>query len=216
MSGRRLSLFLALGLALVGCSAAPVTIAPASPSALPTPTPTATVVALSPSLAATPTPSPTVPPIITASPSGGPNGSVPPPPIDPCSLLTSAEASVVNGITYGAGVSHVLDNGAVECVWQNSSPPASITLQVLVAPSVSEAEVAYAEAQAMLNGFNVAQVTGYGDEAVIARATQSGISTGGIYVRAGSTFFDVVYLQGTVPSDTQLTDAATLVLGRLP
>ena len=42
------------------------------------------------------------------------------------------------------------------------------------------------------------------------------VITGGIYVRDGSTFFDVVYLNGTVPTDDQLKYYATLILGELP
>jgi hypothetical protein len=109
-----------------------------------------------------------------------------------------------------------MGNGGVECVWQSSSPPASVTVQVIVAPSVTDAEVAWAKNQAELNGFTIVQVPGVADDAVIAGSSGAGLSTGGIYVRNGATFFDIVYLNGAVPTDQQLKDLATMVLGEMP
>ena len=59
-------------------------------------------------------------------------------------------------------------------------------------------------------------MTDFADEAAIVRASGAGLTTGGIYAREGSTFFDVVYLNGTIPSDDQLKGSATFVLGALP
>lgn len=165
-----------------------ITPATASPSATPS---------------ATPTPAP---------PAGG-SQSAAPVAIHPCALLSSAQAGMVNGVSYGAGVEHPMSNGGVECVWQNATVHASVTVQVVVWPSASEADAAYAEALAAAQGFSLVEVPGFADHATIARA---GTLTGGIYVREGSIFFDVVYLRGAAPSPGQLKLTAELVLGGLP
>jgi len=91
-----------------------------------------------------------------------------------------------------------------------------VTVQVLYAPEISEAQIAYTEAQALLKGASVTKLSGTFDEAVIARVTVLGHQTGGIYVRQESTFFDVVFVGGTPPSDGQLVVSALLVLGAIP
>ena len=164
-----------------------------------------------PSEAPTPTPVPTT--AVSPTPAGSQGGAGNPPSIDPCSLLTDEQASAVNKVTYGPGVSHFPGRLSL-CVWQSKSPPASVTVEVLVAPEATEAETQWVAAQAALHGFALTKVPGFADQAVIARAP--GGFTGGIYVRDGATFFDVVYLRGTQPSDNVLKLAATLVLGHLP
>jgi hypothetical protein len=129
-------------------------------------------------------------------------------------LLTDEQASAVNLVTYGPGQPEPL-GPAVECVWQSSAPKASVTVQVAVLSNVAEAQAAYAEALASQD-FAVKDVPNFGDKAAIARASAAGVLTGGIYVREGSIVFDVVYLNGTPPSDGLLTMTAYLVLGRLP
>jgi hypothetical protein len=161
--------------------------------------------------------SPTVPPKPSTAPSpSGSGGTVTPNVIDPCKLLTTQQASDVNKIKYPPGVVHSFRNGTgVECVWR--TPGASVVVQVLIAPDAGDAAAAYAEAEAMAMGFNVTDVPNFADKAAIARAPAGlGATTGGIYVREGTTFFDIVYLNGTPPTDDQLKFAATLVLGHLP
>lgn len=219
IDGRALSFVLLSGLAVVACGGGAVATATPSTTPAASPTPSQVVATLKPSasLTASASPSPSAPPA-TASPTplGGTGGSSSPLALDPCQLLTTEQASAVNVITYPAGVSHVMGTGGAECVWQSSSPPASVTVQLASFPSVSEAEIAYAEQTATQNGVAVEPLTGYGDDAAIARALGGGVSTGGIYVRDGSTFFDVVYLNGTVPTDDQLKAYATMILGELP
>ncbi|HXX60481.1 MAG TPA: hypothetical protein VEI48_04215 [Candidatus Sulfotelmatobacter sp.] len=165
------------------------------------------------------TPAPTITPAATPTAVPSPAGSAAlgslPPGFNACTLLTAAQATAVNGSTYPAGVNHVLNGGFIECVWQTPTPPSSITLQVLSTSGDTSAQEAYAKAEASVHGFSQTPVTGVGDEAEIARAP-AGVNTGGIYVRKGSLFFDVVYLGGTAPTDDGLTAAATLVLGNLP
>ncbi len=126
------------------------------------------------------------------------------------------QASLVNSSNYPAGVNHLLNGGFIECVWQTPTPPSSITVQVLSTSGDPAAEAAYAEAEASVHGFSLTPVTGVGDEAEIARAPGGTANTGGIYVRDGSIFFDVVYLNGTGANDAALTLAATEVLGNWP
>ena len=219
IDGRALFFVLLSGLAVVACgggavaTATPITTTAASP----TPSPIVATLKPSASVTASASPSPSAPSATTSpTPLGGTGGSNSPLALDPCQLLTTEQASAVNAITYPAGVSHDMGNGGAECVWQSPSPPASVTVQVAVFPSVSEAEIAYAEQTAGQNGVAVEPLTGFADDAAIARASGGGLSTGGIYVRDGSTFFDVVYLNGTVPTDDQLKFYATLILGELP
>jgi len=197
--------FLALALVLSACSGTATSSQPAA--TLGVSGPTASQVQATPTATATATPSPA--PSTSASLGPIPSG------FDPCTLLSDQEASAVNGVTYGDGVMHVLNLGFVDCVWQ-SPAGGSVVVQLLQAPSADLAQEAYVEAQATLHGFTLTTLSGFADEAVIARAPGGTVSTGGIYVRDGSTYFDVVYVGGTAPSDGALQLAATLVLGALP
>ena len=186
------------GTGTTGATGTPVSGGGGSASA-PTPTPTATATA-------TPTAVP--------SPSGSAALASLPPGFNACTLLTGDQVTAVNGSKYPAGVNHLLNGGFVECVWQTPTPPSSITLQVLATSGDTSAQEAYANAEAEVHGFSVVTVPGVGDEAEIARAP--GVNTGGIYVRRGNLFFDVVYLNGTGATDAALVLAATEVLGNLP
>jgi len=155
-------------------------------------------------------------PSATASEGASPSGGSPAPvAIHPCQLLTNEEASQVNGATYGDGTESDMGNGGLACVWQNSSVHASVTVQIVLASGITQAEQDYATAQAQSHGFAVENLSGIGDAAAIARAPAV-VNTGGIYVRRGDTVFDVVYLMGTAPSDDQLKAAATTIIGELP
>ena len=101
-------------------------------------------------------------------------------------------------------------------MWQSPSAHASVTVQVAVFPTISEAQLAYAEAVAKKKGVAYNPIGGIGDTAVIARASAEGLNTGGIYVQDGGRFFDVVYLWGTAPSAQQLVTAAGTVRDNLP
>ena len=199
------------GTATTGATGTPVSGGGASASA-PAPTPTATA---------------TSTPTAVPSPSGSTALASLPPGFNACTLLTRDQVSAINGSTYPAGVNHVLNGGFIECVWQTPTPPSSITLQVLASSGDTSAQEAYANAEAEVHGFSVVTVPGcgaptgtasatpcVGDEAEIARAP--GVNTGGIYVRRGNIFYDVVYLNGTGATNAALVLAATQVLGNLP
>lgn len=166
------------------------------------------------------TPAPTATPVATSAPtasaSASPFAGPLPSGFNPCTLLTDAQASAVNGVTYGPGTVHGLNNGSLECVWGSTSPSASVVVQVAIWPTATLADATYTETLAALHGFSVIEVPNFADKAAIARAPGGTVSTGGIYVKDGILWFDVVYLKGTAPSDGQLTLAATLVLGALP
>ncbi len=209
LSRSRLTALVALAVVLGACSGGtgttgatgtPVSGGGSSASA-PTPTPTATATA-------TPTAVP--------SPSGSAALASLPPGFNACTLLTGDQVTAVNGSTYPAGVNHLLNGGFIECVWQTPTPPSSITLQVLATSGDTSAQEAYANAEALVHGFSLVSVPGVGDEAEIARAPAGTVNSGGIYVRRGNLFFDVVYLNGTGATDAALTLAATQVLGNLP
>jgi len=170
--------------------------------------------------ASAPTPTPTA--TATATPTAVPSPSGPaalaslPPGFDACTLLTGDQVTAVNGSKYPAGVNHLLNGGFVECVWQTRTPPSSITLQVLATSGDTSAQEAYANAEAAVHGFSLVTVPGVGDEAEIARAPAGTANSGGIYVRRGNIFFDVVYVAGTGATDAALMLAATEVLANLP
>ncbi len=172
----------------------------------------------SPSATANTTPiaTPTATPAATPTPAGGgSSATAAPTAVDPCKLLTAQQVMQVNGISYGAGTRHNLSNGGMQCTWMTASPPSSVVVQVVVAPSITVADEDYAAFQATLHGFTLTNIPNIANDAVIARAP-SVVNTGGIYVRNKDTFFDVVYLNGTAPSDDQLTTTAKLILGELP
>jgi hypothetical protein len=157
---------------------------------------------------ASPAPNPTPTPVV------GPIGQPTPTAFNPCVLLTSAQASAINKVTYGAGVPSRASSGMVECVWQSNAPHASVTVQVALLSNPGEAEAAFAEAVGNEH-FTVTNVPNFGDKAAVVRAPHI-VNTGGIYVRDGSLFFDVVYLNGSAPTDGELKLAAEIVLGGLP
>jgi hypothetical protein len=132
--------------------------------------------------------------------------------LDPCALLTNDQANAVNGGSYGDGVRHDLGPSAI-CIRLSTSPKASLTVSV---SSGTDAIVAakYAALKASLKDYALTDVAGIGDAAFIGRDATP--LTGGIYVRSGGTFFYVVYLEGTAPSDDSLKATANIVLGELP
>jgi hypothetical protein len=226
IDGRAVFFGLVSGLAVIACTGgtpatgSPLPTTASSATTSPSASPTVAVRTLTPSAATSPTPSASATAATSSnSPTplgGGPSGSGVPVAIDPCSLLTNDQATAVNGVTYGDGVAHDMDNGGRECVWQSKSPAASVVVQIGQFPSVSEAQIAFGQAQAELAGAQVETLTGFADDAAIGRGAAAGLATGGIYVREGSTLFDVIYHQGTVPPDDQLKYFATLILGELP
>ena len=190
-----------LALLVGGCSAAGATATPAATQAGANPGASPTGLGLPPAPAASPGPS-----------SSAPAASSSPTALDPCAFLTNDQADAVNGGSYGDGVNHPLGPSAI-CVRLSTSPKASLTVST---SSGTDAIIAakFGAFKASLKNYGVTDVAGIGDAAFIGRSTTP--LTGGIYVRRGGTFFYVVYLGGTAPSDDSLKATANIVLGELP
>jgi hypothetical protein len=204
-----LSLFALTGIAL---------LAACSTGGSPTPTPTPT--ASSATASATPSPSPT----------GGPKT------LDPCQLVTSQEASLLAGASYGAGRADTTSGGGKICVYGYQTVNVFMVLDA-VAPDAATAQAEWAQeeaqAQAALQqgagqganiSFDVSDVstlTGADRGAVgTASGTISGqaISGSAIYLLKGAIFltFSDVQLGSTQPTTIAMETQAQTSLGRLP
>jgi hypothetical protein len=172
------------------------------------------VVNLQPSvLTATPTPEP------TASPSPGPSDAsaaesqAPAAPIDPCTLLTTAEASNLIGVKLGAGVSTTVDQDR-ECVFKKGltevklilAPPAP---DVATATGYWDAERAQAPADFQVKDLSVFDRSAFGS------ASGAGISISALFVLDGKQAFDV-FCANPACGENASVAAAELVAGRLP
>lgn len=179
-------------------SPTPIGLGGGPPAATGSPPPTA------PTTAATPSPSAT----------GVPSS---PGPIDPCALLTSAQASTLVGATLGAGKEDQPPGFRI-CVYGSTAAQVNVSIGIVQATSAETAQAAMAHALAALKDDVVTALPTFADGAAIARATDvPGHYTDGIYVRDGSNFFFISpYGPGAGPDDAALKFAATVVLGNLP
>ena len=181
----------------------------------------------------TATPTPTAPPA-TATPTAAPTSV--PTTTDPCQLVTSQEASMLAGASYGAGRPDSTSGGAKICVYGYQTLNVFMVL-VAVAPDATTAQADWAQeqakAQAALNQgagsganitFNLNDVANLpgADRAAVGTAsgTVSGqtISGSAIYLLKGPVFFTFsdVGLGITPPSISAMEAQATTSLGRLP
>jgi hypothetical protein len=141
--------------------------------------------------------------------------------IDPCQLVTAAEASTLTGVTYTSGKLEVDSVSSRRCIYGGQTKH---VFEVIVAQAASPAAAkAYAtalRAQAeQLIGASVAlsAVTGIGDDAETLHATKSGIDMAGLYVVKGANGFALVdETLGTAASIPALETQAQTVLSRLP
>ena len=100
--------------------------------------------------------------------------------IDVCGLLTSAQASSINGVTYGATTPQQVTNGYDSCTYKNNGSKNPVDIQDLTVQVISLA-VCYTQLQ-QADGPGT-PVSGVGDEAF-------GYSIG-IIVKVGSRCLDV-------------------------
>ncbi len=214
---------LAVTLTLSACSTATAT--PNSPSSAP-----ATIV---PQQIAAPTATAAVPP--TAVPTSPSAASVPQQglvttSLDPCTVISSQEASTLTGATFGQGVEGAIPGGLKTCTYV-TQPTNTFVVEVGQASDVKTAQSykdqfisdIQANAQQLASqGLNVTQVPNFADGAVSATAN---ISAGGISVSAsafgflkGTTFvgFSDTALGGTAPTAAMMQTEATTILGKLP
>jgi hypothetical protein len=179
-------------------SAPPISLGGGPTAVTGTPAPTAA------STAATPSPTPSA---VATSP-----GS-----INPCSLLTSAQASTLVGATLGAGKEDQPPGPRI-CVYGSDAAQVSVSIGIVQAASAAAAQAAMAHVLAGLKNDVTTALPGFADGATIARATDvPGHYTDGIYVQDGSNFFFISpYGPGAGPDDAALKFAATVGLGNLP
>jgi len=161
---------------------------PASPAPSTSSQPTASSAPTSAStVASTPATSPSAP-----APATGGGGT-----IDVCSLLTTAQASAINGVTYGAATPQHFENGLDTCDYKNNGSANPIDIQDLTIQVIS-LPGCYAQLQDA-NGPGV-KVAGVGDDAFGYEV--------GMAVKLGSRCIEVSGLTEAELKDDYAPDAA--------
>jgi hypothetical protein len=208
-----LSLIGITAVALAACSTTGAGSATTSPVASSSPVSVGT---LKPSIVPVATPSavgsPSTEP--TASPAGGgPSGSTAPVAIDPCSLLTSDEASTTMGMKLSAGVSTQLDPDRV-CTFKSGLSELKLILAPK-APDVDTAKAYWDEERAQVpSGVKVTDLSDF-DRSAYGSASVAGRSLSALFVIDGTQFFDL-YCGFPACDQTKSLAAAKLIAGRLP
>ena len=199
-----LCLALVVGACTTSASASPST-APASAVAVGTLTPTAIVETASPSAATSPAGD-------TANPGGG---GVQPTPgsVDPCTLLTTEEASTLMGKKLSAGVSTTAGPDRV-CTFKSGVTEVKLFMTP-PAPDAATAQQYWDAARAELPaGLPIKDLKLF-DRSAFGAGSAGGLSGSAIFVIDGTTFFDLVCeLPGC--TETASVAAAQLIAGRLP
>jgi hypothetical protein len=155
--------------------------------------------------------------------------------VDPCQLVTSAEASSLAGTTYATGVDQTYDNGTRGCVYGYQTTNVFLVV-VTQAPDADTAQQTWADqeqrAQALLGQGLPPNVTvsyaltdlslsGY-DRATLAGGTGTigsrTINVTAIYLLKGPTFvtFSDLVLDNPAPTGDAMQSEAATVNGRLP
>lgn len=211
---RSITLISVTAVALAACSTgAGGPSASTSPAAASSATPVA-VGSLKASSVPIATPSPVTSPSTEPTPSSGGSGaSAAPVAIDPCSLLTSDEASTTIGVKVGAGVSALVDQDRV-CTFKSGQSELKLFLAPK-APDVDTAKGYWDEERAKVPaGVKVSDLPDF-DRAAYGAASTSGLSLSGLFVIDGTQFFEV-YCGFPACDQTKSLAAAKLVAGRLP
>lgn len=150
--------------------------------------------------------------------------------LDPCVLVTAAEASTLAGTTFGPGVESTTSGNGRICTY-GAQTLNVLNVDVVVAPDLATAQAdqaaALADAQAAATGqfpgVNLveAPLPSFADGGLVVTAsgTVSGQTIGlsGIYVLSGTTFFSIndLSLGHAAPTSDALQAAAQVVIGRL-
>ena len=169
----------------------------------------------------------------SGSPSATPSATAKATTLDPCQLVTAAEASALSGASFGAGIEESTGGTGKRCTY-GSQTKNVFFVQVATAASASDAQATWAaeEAQAdaaLTSDFpaevtaNVtkADVTGLGDRAAVGTGSETiagqTISGGVIYLLKGPNFLAFGDLTlGTAPTADALKAQATISLDRMP
>ncbi|HVD00220.1 MAG TPA: hypothetical protein VNG93_03600 [Candidatus Dormibacteraeota bacterium] len=183
----------------------------------------------------TPTPSAAASAIAAAPPTPSPNPTGVAKTLDPCQLVTSQEASVLSGASYGAGREDT-SGGSKICVYGYQTVNVFMVLDA-VAADAATAQAGWAQEQAQaqaalqqgvgqgasvsFNVTDVSTITGADRGAAgTATGTFSGhaISGSAIYLLKGATFltFSDVQVGQTPPTVVAMEAQALTSLGRLP
>jgi hypothetical protein len=162
--------------------------------------------------------SPTATAVPTAPPASAPGASLGGPQptagdIDPCALLTQAEASTLMGKSLSAGVSTLVDQDRV-CTFNSGTSE----VKLILAPPAPDAATAQADWDAELaqapSGITLATVPGF-DRAAYGSGASVGVSVSAMFVIQGNHFFDL-YCGFPACSPAASVTAAQLIVGRLP
>jgi hypothetical protein len=181
---------------------------------------------LSACAAATPTPAPTSTPAPTVAKQAATTSTS----LDPCQVISSAEASKLAGATFGAGLETTTSGGGKICTY-GANTKNVFTVFVGQAPDLATAKKYQADFLAMIQE-NLAQLTseglvptdvpGLGDAAVYVKGsftlptgTLNGIAIG---VRKGTIFFGYSDLvaDGPAPTLAAMEAEAKTILAKLP
>lgn len=202
-----LGLAVGLSACTTGGGAATAPVASAAPIAIATLTATAVV--------ASTVPASTVPASADSSASldGGGGASAPPTSIDPCTLITQAEASKLIGKPLGAGVSTRVAHDRV-CTFKSGLSEVKLFLAP-TAPDAATAQAYYDAARAdVVPGVKVDDIGGF-DRAGYGSGDAAGVPVSALFVVHGTNGFD---LYCGFPSCGEIASVAeaTLVVSRLP
>ena len=157
------------------------------------------------------TPEPSASP--TASAGGVAGGQPTAGPTDPCSLLTTSEASHLVGVQLGAGKRQVADPDTI-CTWAKGTTEVKV---FLTAPTDPAAAKAYYESHKseIPPEAHITELPAMFDGAVIARATLPVGTISAIFVLDGINFFEL-YCGLSACTDDALKGGSELIAGRLP
>lgn len=162
-----------------------------------------------------PAPTDTAPPAGTPEPTSVGGGGPQPTPgdIDPCTLLTQAEASAIMGKPLSAGVSAILDPDRV-CTFKSGLSEVKLILAP-PAPDVATA-TAYWDAEALQvpAGVTVNTLTEF-DRSAYFSGSAAGVSVSALFVISGKYFFDL-YCGFPACSQGASLGGAEHIVGRLP
>ena len=151
--------------------------------------------------------------------------------IDPCQLITSADASSWVGVKFGAGKETTNENNIRSCTYAAPGPNIFF-VAVGIAPDVDTAKAAEAAEEAslqekanQLGTLAIEKIPNFADN-TDAAILQGSMTAGGqkigaraMYVLRGTTFFtfsDIAINNGTPPTEQAFKDKANELLAKLP
>ncbi len=160
-----------------------------------------------------PTPVPTESPTAPASQEADAQASATPGPIDPCTLLTSSEASGFIGATLGAGKRQDVGPDSV-CTWSKGATKLKVFLDPSTDPVAAKAYYDSHKSE-IPKGAQITELPDLFDGSLIGKGATPLGTIGGIFVLDGGHFFEL-YCEFPTCSDDSLKSGATLIAGRLP